>query len=317
MLKNKLSIKKIANNVGSKIPHNINSPDTQSIKSTQSTDSKKSETQSPKRAKEEAADDKSQVKEEEEESEEAESEEEVDDESDQKTKSTSEQDLLPNIKKNPPDEIALTSLNLGILFGFALATLLLSNYKPPSIYLMSLAIFHFLEFYITAKYNPKKVHKESFIINNGSSYTVAHSIALIEVTLGYIFFPNVKKSFLWIRIIGFLLIVGGQIIRSWAMITAGKSFSHLIVTNRSDDHELVTHGIYSVFRHPSYAGFFWWAIGTQLILINPISLIGFIAILWVFFSNRIVYEEKYLVTFFGDKYEDYRKSTSVYIPFIE
>lgn len=302
MLKNKLSIKKIANNVGSKLPH-PNSPDTQSIKSTQSSELKKSDSQSSKPVEEDE-------EEEEEDQEEQEQEE-------QETKPTSEQDLLPDIKKNPPDEIALTASNLGILFGFALATLILSNYKPPSIYLMALSVFHFLEFFITAKYNPKKVHKESFIINNGSSYTVAHSIALIEVTIGYIFFPNVKKSLLWVRIIGFLLIVVGQIIRSWAMITAGKSFSHLIVTNRSDDHKLVTHGIYSVFRHPSYAGFFWWAIGTQLILLNPISLIGFITILWVFFSNRIAYEEKYLITFFGEKYQDYKKNTSVYIPFIE
>lgn len=41
------------------------------------------------------------------------------------------------------------------------------------------------------------------------------------------------------------------------------------------------------FRHPSYAGFFYWALGTQLVLQNPISFLGFLIVLWRFFSQRI------------------------------
>lgn len=29
-------------------------------------------------------------------------------------------------------------------------------------------------------------------------------------------------------------------------------------------HVLVTHGVYSIFRHPSYVGWFYWSIGTQV-----------------------------------------------------
>lgn len=225
--------------------------------------------------------------------------------------------LLPDITKNPLDEIAVTAANLGLLFGFSLATIIFSPYKPPAIYLMTLSTFHFLEFYITAKYNPTRVHKQSFIINNGSTYTLAHTVAIIESALGYLFWPNFKNSFLTIKIFGFLLIIFGQVLRSWAMITAGKSFNHLIQINKNKDHELVTTGIYSIFRHPSYAGFFWWAIGTQLLLVNPISFIGFVVILWVFFKNRIGFEEKFLLKFFGTEYEDYRKVTPTRIPFIQ
>jgi protein-S-isoprenylcysteine O-methyltransferase len=71
-----------------------------------------------------------------------------------------------------------------------------------------------------------------------------------------------------------------------------------------------------VWRHPSYFGFFWWAIGTQLVLVNPVGLVGFCAVLWVFFSQRIAYEEKHLVEFFGERYVAYRDATPVYIPFI-
>ncbi|CCH41281.1 Lamin-B receptor [Wickerhamomyces ciferrii] len=243
--------------------------------------------------------------------------EEVEDEEQEGEDDTKSNDsLLPDIKKNPPEEIATTAMNLGILFGFALGVSVFSSYKPPAFYLMSLSLFHFLEFFVTAKYNPRKVHKESFIINNGSSYTLAHTIAIIEVAIEFYFFPNFKKSYPLVKTLGVLLVIFGQILRSWAMITAGKSFSHLISINRQDDHELVTTGIYSVFRHPSYTGFFWWAVGTQLVLVNPISIVGFILILWFFFKNRIEFEEKFLIKFFGEKYEDYRKTASVYIPFI-
>ncbi len=40
-------------------------------------------------------------------------------------------------------------------------------------------------------------------------------------------------------------------------------------------------------RHPSYAGFFYWALGTQLLLQNPLSLLFFCVVLWRFFYYRI------------------------------
>lgn len=43
----------------------------------------------------------------------------------------------------------------------------------------------------------------------------------------------------------------------------------------------------SWFRHPSYAGFFYWALGTQLVLQNPISFVLYLVILWRFFYRRI------------------------------
>ncbi len=41
------------------------------------------------------------------------------------------------------------------------------------------------------------------------------------------------------------------------------------------------------FRHPSYAGFFYWALGTQLVLQNPVSFSFFLVVLWRFFHSRI------------------------------
>ncbi len=42
-----------------------------------------------------------------------------------------------------------------------------------------------------------------------------------------------------------------------------------------------------VSRHPSYFGFFYWSVGSQILLCNPICLVGFTVSLWRFFNQRI------------------------------
>jgi protein-S-isoprenylcysteine O-methyltransferase len=73
---------------------------------------------------------------------------------------------------------------------------------------------------------------------------------------------------------------------------------------------------YSILRHPSYVGFFYWAIGTQLILCNPLSTILYGLAAWTFFSRRIVYEESTLRALFPGDYERYSSRTYVGIPLI-
>ena len=42
-------------------------------------------------------------------------------------------------------------------------------------------------------------------------------------------------------------------------------------------------------RHPGYSGFLIWAVGTQVMLCNPLSTVAFTWVLWRFFSKRIPY----------------------------
>lgn len=60
--------------------------------------------------------------------------------------------------------------------------------------------------------------------------------------------------------------------------------------HKKDDHVLVTSGIYQRVRHPSYFGFFYWALGTQLVLGNSFSFFAYAAALWRFFSHRVLRE---------------------------
>lgn len=79
---------------------------------------------------------------------------------------------------------------------------------------------------------------------------------------------------------------------------------------------LVTDGIYSYIRHPSYFGFFYWSLGTQLVMGNVFCFVAYAWVLWTFFHNRIQHEEARLIEFFKDEYVQYRRRVGTLIPFI-
>jgi protein-S-isoprenylcysteine O-methyltransferase len=102
-----------------------------------------------------------------------------------------------------------------------------------------------------------------------------------------------------------------------AQLTARKAFTQHLAYERVEGHKLVTNGIYSVVRHPGYLGMFYFAVGTQIFLRNPVSLVVFVSVLWKFFKDRIEEEEMALVAMFGDDYIEYREKTKTFIPFIK
>lgn len=186
---------------------------------------------------------------------------------------------------------------------------------------------------MTARFNPSDTKVDSFLLSaNGSAYNVAHTMALGEVLVRAWLCSSYRPG--WLRMpveipallpavsttypicVGFLCMLVGQVARSAAMAKAGRSFNHLVQSTKRDDHVLVTSGIYAFSRHPSYFGFFWWGLGTQLVLGNHVCFVAYGVVLWAFFAKRIRNEEVFLVRFFGDDYEAYRDRTGVWIPFI-
>ncbi|CEP62872.1 protein-S-isoprenylcysteine carboxyl O-methyltransferase LALA0_S06e05798g [Lachancea lanzarotensis] len=229
--------------------------------------------------------------------------------------------VYPHIEKNPLDEISLAGFCLGTFVGISSALVPYSHFVNINLYLIAIGLFHFLEFYVTARFNPGKVTKDSFLFNNGRAYLFSHILAIVEAVIESTLFPQWKSSFhsqtnLLISTLGLILLISGQYVRTAAMVTAGKSFSHQVKTSQNSDHSLVTDGIYGKLRHPSYFGYFWWALGTQLLLLNPFSFVIFAVVLWKFFDSRIRYEEIYLLQFFGKQYSDYSRNVGVGIPFM-
>jgi protein-S-isoprenylcysteine O-methyltransferase len=100
------------------------------------------------------------------------------------------------------------------------------------------------------------------------------------------------------------------------MHTARSHFSHTIMEKRSEGHQLVTHGIYAFLRHPSYCGWFWWVVGMQVLLWNPVCAVAYAWVSWKFFASRIEYEEGTLRRFYPQQYPEYCRRTVVGIPFI-
>eukprot|EP00611_Tribonema_gayanum_P010086 TRINITY_DN199_c3_g1_i2.p2 TRINITY_DN199_c3_g1~~TRINITY_DN199_c3_g1_i2.p2 ORF type:complete len:191 (-),score=83.22 TRINITY_DN199_c3_g1_i2:666-1238(-) len=127
--------------------------------------------------------------------------------------------------------------------------------------------------------------------------------------------PSLKSNSTVICV-GLGLVALGQALRVIAMWTCGRNFNHLIMAERDAGHELVTRGVYAVLRHPSYCGWFWWSVGTQVLLGNPLCLAGYTWAGWAFFSERIPYEERLLSQFYPHEYPAYAARTYVGIPFI-
>lgn len=91
-----------------------------------------------------------------------------------------------------------------------------------------------------------------------------------------------------------------MVLRIVSFFTAKSNFTHKVSYSKKPNHKLVTHGIYSVFRHPSYTGFFYFTVSTMVLIGNFFSALLFGIILSVFFYERIQSEEYLLLKFFGD-----------------
>ncbi|GAA6062090.1 hypothetical protein JCM10212_006513, partial [Sporobolomyces blumeae] len=166
------------------------------------------------------------------------------------------------------------------------------------LYLASWALFHLLEFVVTSMWNPGKLSVSSYLLDNGKEYMIAHLAGVTEYVLEETFLPDRYRAYKHLgglTLVGVGLVAGGQVLRSFAMISASSNFSHLISFNKLPNHQLVTSGIYSWSRHPSYAGFYWWAIGTQVALGNPICTIAFVGALQYFFAIRIRGQSNFVI----------------------
>ncbi|KAK7740534.1 farnesyl cysteine-carboxyl methyltransferase [Cytospora paraplurivora] len=226
--------------------------------------------------------------------------------------------------------IALRAFCLGIALAvgtIGTAAVLLTTSSPLwrlPFFLAALSTFHFLEFWTTAAYNTREADISSFLLTaNWPAYAIAHSAAAAECLLANLLFSPPGRSWAPSRAggalatgLGLVLVAVGQAVRSAAMAQAGPSFNHIVQQTQRREHVLVTTGVYGRLRHPSYFGFFWWGLGTQLAMGNVVCFVAYAAVLWKFFSSRIRHEEVFLVKFFGEEYVNYRKTTGTMIPFV-
>lgn len=204
---------------------------------------------------------------------------------------------LPSGKKSL-SAIAVRAHLIGLTLGLSLSAALYARvhlatalWRVP-FFLASLCLFHFLEFYTTARYNTRQATISAFLLSaNGWAYNVAHGSAVVECLVSHYLYPQSGSgsggASSLLLVLGLVGMAVGQGIRSLAMAQAASNFNHNVQVERKEGHELVRHGVYGVLRHPSYFGFFWWGLGTQLMLGNVVCLAGYAVVLWRFFYKRI------------------------------
>ena len=182
-------------------------------------------------------------------------------------------------------------------------------------YVVALTSFHAAEFLTTAAYKWRDLSYDSWLLNHSRAYTLAAFAACAEFWLEVSFAPGLK-ALGPLFAAGLCLVVLGHGARVLAMVTCGEHFAHRIATSRPEGHELVTTGIYRYLRHPSYTGWFWWSVGTQLVLGNPLCFVAYACASYSFFADRIPFEEETLRDFYPREYPAYAARTFVLIPFL-
>ena len=212
---------------------------------------------------------------------------------------------------------------LGVLVGamlgggLALAALAGRELALFGLFLAAQAVFHLLEFTFNARFHPGKLSTNDFLLpwQHSDAFLYAFIAAMLEYWIEFFVAPSLKQH-TWLLVLSLVLVATMQTLRTVAMHTAASNFTHQIAEQKTDSHQLVTHGVYAWLRHPSYCGWFWWAIGTQMLLANPLCVIGYAVAAWRFFDDRIQYEEQTLREYFGADYVAYSKKVGTGIPFI-
>ncbi|GAB2292020.1 protein-S-isoprenylcysteine O-methyltransferase [Dionaea muscipula] len=180
---------------------------------------------------------------------------------------------------------------------------------------LAIILFHISEYFLAARIHGRRnVTAQSLLVSK--HYVLAMVGSLLEYLIEMSFSPSLKEYW-WLSNIGLAMVLAGEIIRKMAILTAGRSFTHLIKIYYEDHHKLITRGIYGFIRHPGYCGFLVWSIGTQVMLLNPICIVAFAVIVWHFFARRISYEEYFLRQFFGAEYEEYAQRVTSGVPFVK
>jgi len=191
------------------------------------------------------------------------------------------------------------------------------------LFLILVTLFHLAEFTFTVVCHPKCVEFKSFLLTPvpHGGYSIAMIAAIAEFWIGILLFGSVGAPLPnWI---GLPILVGsfsiafcGWTLRTLALFTAGSNFTHLIAGQKTSSHQLVTHGVYRLCRHPGYLGWFLWSVSTQLVLGNPMCLAAYVLVSWKFFAGRIPGEEALLISFFGEEYEKYARAVPCGLPWM-
>lgn len=140
--------------------------------------------------------------------------------------------------------------------------------------------------------------------------------SVLTLLLGYLPAYSDRIDFLTIdgeiiRWLGLIIYTAGSFLRLYPVFVLGNRFSGLVAIQ--PNHTLVTDGIYSKIRNPSYLGLVLGAVGWALVFRSGVGLI-ISALLLPPLIARMDAEERLLSSQFGTEYEDYKSRTFRLVP---
>jgi protein-S-isoprenylcysteine O-methyltransferase len=185
-----------------------------------------------------------------------------------------------------------------------------------ALYMCCLCYFHLSEFLLTARFAPEAVSWDSFLLNHSREYGLAVAAAALEFALEAALGLKAALPMPTLALVGGAGVLAGLGLRAAAMVSAASNFRHVVETRHRPAHVLVTSGVYRLWRHPSYTGFFVWSVASQVLLGNVVCAVAYVVVLGRFFRARIAHEEALLLSghFFGPRYLAWAKRTWVCIP---
>jgi protein-S-isoprenylcysteine O-methyltransferase Ste14 len=80
------------------------------------------------------------------------------------------------------------------------------------------------------------------------------------------------------------------------------------------NHQLITHGVYQLIRHPMYASIWLWGIAQALLLPNWLAGWSLLVPFAAMYFLRVPREERMMRDFFGQQYIDYMAHTGRLFP---
>jgi protein-S-isoprenylcysteine O-methyltransferase Ste14 len=113
---------------------------------------------------------------------------------------------------------------------------------------------------------------------------------------------------------GLALIVAGIVVRQWAVVLLGSSFT--VDVRVHEGQPVVDRGPYRVVRHPSYSGMLLTFAGIGLALGNWVSIACALLVPLVGIVLRIRVEERVLLAELGEPYRAYAEGRARLIPYL-
>jgi protein-S-isoprenylcysteine O-methyltransferase len=171
---------------------------------------------------------------------------------------------------------------------------MLGGLPVSAVFALALLEYHVSEVLLVLAIEPEEfAFPETLLVT--APYAAAMAAAAAEHVAILRWFPATHRALSRaLSPVGLTLVVLGEAVRKAAWLQARKAFTHRIKTVKRSVHHLVTHGVYSVCRHPGYLGWLCWAVGTQLLLGNVVCTVSFAIAGWRFFSVRIPFEDHHL-----------------------